>query len=230
MTNRREFLQVSAAATGSAITPTFALASPVPTCHFIHTTTLNSWPITNPAQWCLDHQHEPTLERACDGLGNLTANDADRIIRLVVRRCGLNLVEVQSNHVTVQHWSQQLADLRPLFKVSRLASPVVQVTLLDRKKETATYKTGSDFLFGQPIAQDFPIELFTSKWDNRFQRESGDHRAAPMTNSGFVWDGLEDGQIPWIALKSAWQRSQPTPCLNCYQPTILANFGRKRPS
>jgi len=46
-----------------------------------------------------------------------------------------------------------------------------------------------------------------------------------MSNSGFTWDGIEDGKIPWGALKSAWQRSQPASCLNYDQPTILANFG-----
>lgn len=85
--------------------------------------------------------------------------------------------------------------------------------------------TGDEFLYGQPIAQDFPIELFVNKWSHRFQQESNDQLAAPMTNSGFAWDGVEDGQIPWVALKSAWQRSQQASCLNCSGETILVNFG-----
>ncbi len=75
-------------------------------------------------------------------------NDSDRIIRLVVRRCGLNLIEANSNQVTVQHWSQQLANLRPFFKAHHLTSSDVQVTLIDRKKETTADKTGDDFLYG----------------------------------------------------------------------------------
>ncbi len=94
------------------------------------------------------------------------------------------------NQVTVHHWSQQLADLRPFFKEHLLTSSDVLVTLLDRKKETATNKTGDDFLYGQPIAKDFPIERFVSKWEHRIQHQSDDHLAAPMTNSGLVWDGL----------------------------------------
>jgi len=225
MTNRREFLQASAAIAGASFVPHSLFAAPTPSFHFIQTTTLKSWPIANPVQWCLDHKHDPILERACDGLCNLSINEPDRIIRLVVRRCGLNLIQIQPNQVNVHHWPQQLADLRPFFKNHGLTSPKVKVTLLDRKKEIATHKTGDEFLYGLPIAQDFPIELFVTKWSNRFQREADDHQAAPMTNSGFAFDELEDGQIPWSALKSTWQRSQPDSCLNCTGETILVNFG-----
>jgi hypothetical protein len=228
MTNRREFLQVSAAFTRISFVPHNLFASATPTYHFVQTITLNSWPIANPAQWCLDHRNDPILERAGDGLCNLSISEPDRLIRLVVRRCGLNLVEVQPSQVTVHHWSKQLADLRPFFKDHGLACPDVQITLLDRKKETATNKTGDEFLYGQPIAENFPIELFVSKWGNRFQRKADDHQTAPMTNSGFAWDGLENGQIPWGTLKSAWQRSQPDSCLNCSGETILVNFGFKQ--
>jgi hypothetical protein len=231
MTNRREFLQVSAAIAGASFVPHSLFAAPtIPAHHFIQATTLNSWSIPNPAQWCLDHKHDPILERACDGLCSLSINEPDRIIRLVVRRCGLNLIAVKPNQVTIHHWSQQLADLRPFFKNHGLTSPDVQVTLLERKKEIVTNKTGDDFLYGLPIAQDFPIELFLTKWGNRFQIEADDHQAALMTNSGFAWNGLENGQIPWSALKSAWQRSQPTSCLNCSGETILVNFGFRQVS
>jgi hypothetical protein len=225
MTNRREFLQSSVAFAGASFVPHNLFASPTPTNHFIQTTTPNSWPIANPAQWCLDHKHDPILERAYDGLCNLSINDSDRIIRLVVRRSGLNLVEIQENQVTVHHWSQQLADLRPFFKNHQLTNSAVQVMLLDRKKEATTHKTGDDFLYGQSIDKNFPIELFLNKWNNRFHQEADDHLAAPKTISGFAWDGLENGQIPWGALKSAWQRSQADSCLNCSGETILVNFG-----
>ena len=228
MTNRREFLQSSFAIAGAALIPHKLFASPTPTFNFIHTTTRNSWHVTNPAQWCWDHKHDPILERAFDGLCSLSMNDSDRIIRLVVRRCGLNLIEANPNQVTVHHWSQQIADLRPFLKANQLTSPGVQVTLLDRKKEIATNKTGDDFQYGQPIAKHFPIELFLSKWNNRFQQEHDDHLATPRTNSGLAWDGLELGRIPWAALKSAWQRSQSLSCLNCSGETILVNFGYRQ--
>jgi len=74
------------------------------------------------------------------------------------------------------------------------------------------------------------MEQITSKWQNRFVNQSDDHQAVPMSNSGFAWDGLEDGEIPWAAIKSAWRRIQPTICLNCDQPNILVNFGLPRVS
>ena len=107
-------------------------------------------------------------------------------------------------------------------------NPDVQVTLLDRKKEAATQKTGNEFLHGTKIAKDFRIELFLSKWNNRFVNESDDQQAAPSTNSVFASAGLADGQIPSAALKSAWQRLQTAWCRNCDQPTILLNFGLKQ--
>lgn len=229
MNNRRYFLQSSAIGAGAFLFPGIAVAdSQAKRFHFIQTTTLNSCPIANPAQWCLDHKHDPILERAYDGLCSMSINDSDRIIRLSVRRCGLNLIEVNPKQVLVHHWSQQIADLRPFFQANQLTSPDVQVMLLDRKKEIATNKTGDDFLYGQPIDKDFPIELFLSKWTNRFQLEHDDYLAAPMTNSGLAWDGLELGQIPWAALKSAWQRSQSASCLNCSGETILVNFGYRQ--
>lgn len=228
MTNRREFLQTSAAFAGSFILPQSIFATPSSNFHFIHTDTLNQWPVTDPVQWSLEHAHEPILARAFDGLCSLSTSDSDRIIRLMVRRCGLNLIEVNPKQVLIHHWSHQLADLRSFFKANHLTSPDVRVTLIDRKKEIATNKTGDDFLYGKPIAKDFPIKLFTSKWNNRFQQEHDDHLAASRTNSGLAWDGLELGRIPWVALKSAWQNSQPTSCLNCSGESILVNFGYRQ--
>jgi hypothetical protein len=104
----------------------------------------------------------------------------------------------------------------------------VKVTLLDRKKEVATQKSGDDFLYGQPIAADFPIELFMSKWQNRFLVESDDHQAVPGSKSGFAWDGLEDGQVPWAAIKSAWRNVDGTVCLNCSGGSMLGNVGLRQ--
>lgn len=175
--------------------------------------------------WALKNQGEPILERAADGLGKLTENEGDRIIRLVVRRCGLNLLELQPGTVVVHHWASSVADLRPFFKTHRLARPEIAVELRDRKKEITTTKTGDEFLYGSQIAADFPLDLFQAKLTNRFTNEPDDWQAAPNTNSGFAWDGIEDGQIPWAALKSAWRRAAPGVCLNCDGGTVLVNFG-----
>ncbi len=227
MINRREFLQTTSAIGVSCILPQIPVP-PAANFHLIQTDTLNSWSVTNPVEWSLQNADQPILARAADRLGKLTNEDDQRIVRLVVRRCGLNLVEIQSNQVTVHYWSDQLADLRPFFKSSGLASPEVRVTLVNRKTEVTAHKTGDEFRFGQLVAQDFPIEQFTSKWHHRFVDQPDDHQAVPGSNSGYAWDGFEYGEIPWAAMKSAWRRMQPNTCLNCDQPTILVSFGSPR--
>jgi len=229
MTNRREFLQTTAAITGSLILPTSLFATPPSNFHFIHVESLNSFRVPNPVSWSLQNAHQPILERAADGLGKLTPNDADRIISLVTRRCSLNLLEVHERRVHIQFWGTNgQADLKPFFKDHGLARPEIEVVLKDRKKETVTTLTGDSFLYGVPIAADFPLELFQEKWTSRFVNESDDHHAAPSTNSGFAWNGIEDGLIPWAALKSAWRHGASGVCQNCSGETLLVNFGLRQ--
>jgi len=228
--SRRDFLKSTAAAIAALVFPKSLFArNPDKSFFFIHTDTLTSWPVPNPVQWSLENAHHPILARAAEGLGKLTPSDGDRIVRLVLRRCRLNLIELQSEHVTVQHWGQQgLAELRPFFKQHRLARREIEVVVRDRKKEVAIKQTGDSFLYGLPLAPDFPLDLFKSKWASRFSKESDDWSAAPGTSSGFTWEGLEDNRIPWVALKSAWRRAAPVVCLNCDTPTILVNFGLRQ--
>lgn len=227
MTNRREFLQTSAAIAGSLLLPTSIFAKPSSNFHFIHTDTLNSWPVADPVQWSLAHAHEPILARAAEGMAKLSVGDGDRIIRLVLRRCSLNLLEVLSESVVVHNWGSHRADLKPFFKLHGLTRPEIEVVLKDRKKETVSTLTGDSFLYGVPLASDFDLELFQSKWEKRFEIESDDWQAARGTSSGFAWDGMEDGFIPWMALKSAWRRAGVV-CQNCSGPTFLTNFGLRQ--
>ena len=226
--SRREFLQTTAAIAGSLVLPNTVLATSAPTFHFLHADLCNHWPVADPIQWSLENAHEPILARAAQGLAKLTTNDGERIIRLVVRRCSLNLLEVQGNKVHVQFWGQKgLADLKPFFKSHGLARPEIEVVLKDRKKDTVTTLTGDDFLYGVPLASDFDLELFQSKRERCFVNESDDWQAAPGTSSGFAWDGIPDGSIPWAAMKSAW-RGAGVVCQNCSGPTILTNFGLRQ--
>lgn len=229
MTSRREFLQTTATIAGSLLLPQSIFASaPDPGFHFIHTDTLDTWPVADPVQWSLEHANDPMLARAAEGLSKLTVSDGEKIIRLVVRRCSLNLLELQPGSVAVHHWGSNLADLKPFFKSHGLTRPEIEVFLRDRKKETVTTLSGDSFLYGVPLASDFDLELFQEKWGNRFEQEAGDWRAAPGTSSGFAWDGLPDGSIPWAAMKSAWRRVAPVSCLNCSGETILTNFGLRQ--
>jgi hypothetical protein len=63
---------------------------------FLHTPTGKSWAVDNPVVWSLEHAHEPILERARERLVMLDAADPQRVIRLVVRRCRLNLSGVRT--------------------------------------------------------------------------------------------------------------------------------------
>ena len=250
LTTRREFLQTSAIIAGSLLLPRSLFAKEPDRFFFLHAETGTSWPVPNPVQWSLDHVHEPILERASEGLLQLTPNDGDRIIRLVVRRCGLNLIELQPRQVVVHHWGQQgatgskvrlppaerqvvvhhwgqqgLADLRAFFKSHGLARRDVQVIVRDRKKEESVTPRGDCFLFGNCIAFNWLPDLYLSKWQSRFEQQPDDWIATPWTWSGYAWEGVEDNRIPWAALKSAWRRSSPMICLNCDQPTVLVKFG-----
>ena len=146
MNNHREFLQSSAAIAGLFILPTSLFATPSSNFHFLHVDSYKDWPVADPVLWSLENAHEPILARAAEGLSKLTECDGDRIVRLVVRRCSLNLLELQPGSVVVDHWGSHRADLRNFFKTHGLARPEIEVVLRDRKKETVTTLTGDSFL------------------------------------------------------------------------------------
>ncbi|HBJ34209.1 MAG TPA: hypothetical protein DDZ51_05475 [Planctomycetaceae bacterium] len=224
MTDRREFLQTTA----SCLVPKSVFATSSPNFHFIDVESGNAWQVADPVQWSLQNINEPVMARAAEGLGKLTLNDGDRVIRLVVRRCSLNLLELRPGRVGVDHWGSHQADLRPFFKMNGLARPEVEVVLKDRKTDAVSRLTGDSFLYGVPLDSDFELELFQRKWERRHSTEPDDWTAAPGTRSGFAWDGVEDGQIPWAAIKSAWRRDAPPTCQNCSSDTLLVNFGLRQ--
>lgn len=236
MTTRRKFLQTTATITGALVLPTslFGLSSSQsnPSKNsflFIHNNTLETWSVADPIEWCLENRNNPILKRASEGLANLSTNDGDRIIRLVVRRCRMNLLEFKSNQITMHYWGQQYADFKPFFKSNGLARQDIEVVMIDRKRESVNKRPGDSFQYGDPFDIGFPLELFQSKWEKRFEPEADDWSPAPGTRSGLAWDHLDDGFIPWGAMKSAWRRSDRSGlgvCLNCDQPTLLTNFGQ----
>jgi len=224
---RRTFLQTALAAAASLFLPRAVCAEKrAGSFWFLHAATGEAWAVDDPVAWSLENAQQPILERASAGLRKLTPADDQRIIRLVTRRCRLNLIEIQPERVVVHHWGQQgRADLRPFFKAHGLARKVVQVALIDRKRETTTVQTGDDFLFGERLAPFWPWKVYWRKWQRRAVEEADDWTAAPHTWSGFAWEGIEANRIPWAALKSAWRRTTAPICLNCDQPTLLTNFG-----
>jgi hypothetical protein len=224
---RRTFLQAALAATASLFLPRVLLAGRNRRSFwFLHTPTGESWAVDDPVAWCLESAGQPILERARERLVTLDAAYPERVIRVVVRRCKLNLIELRPGRVVVHHWGQQgQGDLRPFFKQHGLATKGVRVALLDRKREVSTRRHGDDFLFGQRLAPFWPWRVYWTKWQRRAVGEPDDWTAAPHTWSGFAWKGIEPNRIPWAALKSAWRRTTAPLCQNCDQPTLLVNFG-----
>ena len=225
--SRRNFLKTIASAFAAFVLPKSLFAGKSDKAYwFVQIDTGNAWPVTNPVRWSLENANQPVLSRATEGLLKLTASDRERIIRLVVRRCRLNLIELNPGHVLVQHWGQQgQADLRPFFKAHHLTRRDVEVVVFDRKNEIQRVQSGDDFLFGDRLSRDWPLDLYRRKWNGRHKHESDDDSASPGSPSGYAWIGVENNRIPWAALKSAWRRKTASHCLNCDQPTILTYFG-----
>jgi hypothetical protein len=222
---RRTFLQTALAAAASLFLPRFLLTRGN-SFWFLHVPSGEAWSVDDPVAWCLKSARQPILERARERLLTLDAADPQRVIRLVVRRCRLNLLELRPGWVVVNHWGTQgQGDLRPFFKKHGLARKCVTVALLDRKREIATLQHGDVFLFGEPLPPFWPWNAYRRKWQRRAVREPDDWTAAPHTWSGFAWEGIEPNRIPWAALKSAWRLTTAPLCMNCDQPTLLVNFG-----
>jgi hypothetical protein len=182
--------------------------------------------VGDPIGWALEHAHEPILERARERLVTLDAADPQRIIRLVVRRCRLNLLELRPGRIVAHHWGQQgQGDLRTFFKPHGLARKSVQVALIDRKRETTTVQTGDALLYGERLTEEFPLGAYLKKWRRRAIEEPRDWTPAPCSASNYCWEGVEQRCIPWRVLKSAWQHENTPLCQNCDRPTFLTAFG-----
>src|SRR5215472_7696457 len=104
---RRTFLQTAVAAAASLFLPRSLRAEGRPGFWFLHTETGASWRVGDPVTWALANAREPILERASAGLLELTPADGQRIVRLVTRRCKLNLIEIHTGRVVVHFWGTQ---------------------------------------------------------------------------------------------------------------------------
>jgi hypothetical protein len=225
--SRRSFLQIAFSAIASFFLPRVLFAGGKSRSFwFLHIPTGETWAVDDPLAWCLANARQPILERASKGLQKLTPADDQRIVRLVVRRCKLNLIEIQPERVVVHYWGQQgRVDLRAFFKANGLARREIEVVLKDRKRELTTVQRGDDFLYGEKLGERFPVGVYLEKWRRRDVKEPDDWTAAPCSLSNYFWDGVEKGYIPWRVLKSAWRHENALHCRNCDQPTLLISFG-----
>src|SRR5262245_37517725 len=102
---RRTFLQTAVAAAASLLLPRGLRAEKRSgSFWFLQAGTGESWAVDDPVAWALANARQPVLERASAGLRKLTPADGQRIVRLVTRRCKLNLLEIEPGRIIVHHW------------------------------------------------------------------------------------------------------------------------------
>ncbi|MFM7539543.1 MAG: twin-arginine translocation signal domain-containing protein [Planctomycetota bacterium] len=228
-TSRRGFLQAAATLVATGALPMPARpAAEASRIHFVGDS--ESWRVEDPCAWALANRESlPVLQRARQRLDTLTPDDAERALKVVLRRCPVVLVEVMGDAVTVHQWTSTAnADPRWFFKANRLARPEMAVTLRHRKKEQSVPRRGSDFLYWDAVDDDFPLDRFAAKRANRFNRDADDDEPAPGTRSGYGWEGVPGERIPWRALKDAWIKGPEVICPNCDTPAIMTNFGYRQ--
>ena len=84
-----------------ALSPTLFFERNITSYWFIHARTGDCWAVDDPVSWSLENAREPVLEEASKRLLTLDTNDPQRVIRLVTRRCWLNLVEIEPRRPTI---------------------------------------------------------------------------------------------------------------------------------
>src|SRR5262249_3139105 len=192
------FLQTTLAAAASFLPGGVRVGGTSGSFWFLHASTGESWAVEDPVVWSLGNAGQPVLERARERLLTLDAADRERIVRLVVRRCRLNLIEIQPQRVVIHHWGRPgQADLLPFFKQHSLAKQGVEVCLIDRKREVVTARPGDDFLYGGRLSPDFPVGLYRRKWQRRGGGGAGSRGGARERPARTRWGG---------------GRPEPSPC------------------
>lgn len=195
---------------------------------FVYAPTGYSWPVDDPVAWLLDHADNPFLERARERLVTLAREDADRILRLVTRRCRLVLIDLASPVAAVVHyWGKPAPDIRGFLKRHRLARPQVQVALANRKIESIVLQPGSDFRYGEPVKEPFPWEPYRTKYERRRVEEADDDATAPGSFTNFGWPGVEEDKLPWRVLKALW-RTEQVACPDCDGTMFMVWFSWHR--
>lgn len=196
---------------------------------FLHAPTGDMFPAADPVVWCLENARSPLLRAARERLLQcIGCTDRDRILNVVLRRCGLNLIEFRPGRVNVQYWTQ-LADLHPLLKSRGLLRADVQVALVRRKNGHITMQPGDQLLRGERAGPTFPFPAYRAQWDRRHEPQADDGTAAPASWSSYSWAGVAEGMIPWCVLKAVWRKDEAA-CPNCGEPLAVRSFDRRRNS
>jgi len=196
------------------------------------------WPVDDVGGWIATHLGDPLLERAHAGL--VKSDDPDHWLTLVLRRCGLQYLEIDlpaggddpPGHeparagVSVHHWSTKHGDLRPLFKALGLAHDGIDVTLVNHKSDAVRHARGGDFLYGEASGEGPDPAVLAVRWARRHEPPGPPDWSPATTRNWFIaWPEFKGPGIPWVALEDAWRTVESPACPNCDRPTILTGFG-----
>ena len=197
----------------------------MPSHYILHFPSGRSWPTDDPLQWLLDRRDGDLLALARERL-TASPDDAERCLRVALRRCSLALVHVVSDvRVVVHHWTDPTPDLRASAKEHCLAPPGVGVSFVNVKTgHVVTHEDAQDVLrYGARVGPTFPWFEYMTRYDRRHAGGAGDHDAAPASFTNFGWPGVPEGRLNWRVLKAIWN-AEGVPCPNCDRATTLTAF------
>lgn len=197
----------------------------MPAYYFLHCSSGRSWPTDDPHEWLLDRRDDDLLAPARERL-IASPDDAERCIRIALRRCSLALVQVVSDvQVVVRHWGDPAPDLKTRAKENRVARTDVVVTTENVKTGTlVVHQDGGDILLhGEQVGQNFPWTVYAAKYERRGVEEQNDQDAASASFTNFVWPDVTAESLSWRLLKSMWN-AEAVPCPNCDTPLVIVGI------
>lgn len=197
----------------------------MPSHYFLHITSGRSWPTDDPHQWLLDRRDDELLAPARERL-MASPDDAERCLRVALRRCSLALVRVVSDvRLVARHWAEPAPDLKEWAKQNGLARPGAGVTFVNVKTGHAVVHedAGDVLIYGGQVGGSFPWDIYAAKYGRRSIEEQDDGDAAPAGYTNFVWRGSPHERLGWRVLKSIWN-AEAVACPNCDVPLVVVSF------
>src|SRR5262249_27249797 len=132
--------------------------------------------IVDPHAWLLAHRDDPLLAAARERLV-ASPDDADRCVRVVLRRCGLVLINVVTEkRIVVRHWGKVVPDLRAWAKEHGWNRPRIEVVFVNEKNgRVVVHPDGEDVLLhGGRVGGGFPWAEYMVWYELRSVEESDD--------------------------------------------------------
>ena len=194
----------------------------MPTHYILHSPSGRSWPTDDPPQWLHDRRDEDLLALARERLTS-SPDDAERCLRVAMRRCSLALVS--DVRVVVHHWTDPAPDLRAWSKENGLDRPGVGVSFVNVKTgHVVTLEDGRDVLcYGVRVGPTFPWSEYISKYERCGIAGGDDENCAPASSTNFGWASVAEGRLLWRTLETIWN-AETSRCPNCDRAMLLTGF------